>query len=471
MDHQNTEIDGSADQTKPTMDKEENESMQFQLLGGFILLTEHQLEKSTTNELVKSLFKENAAATRPIYVSREGPKLLRLVFANNDTRELAVRNGLKISSCVFKVDPPKPPRREKTIYIYNIPLFESHENVANFLQGKGLKLKSAMRWLTYPDTDIRNGGRSIVVEVDDKTEIPGFTMYMSPTCKKMKKIAIWYPKMPTYCKSCFAKGHSSAECPQLQQVPATMDDHSYVAALTRNKKPPGMQNIESELSEDEAHLESLTTQKKKQPPHPVNNELPEMPNPTDNFVPFFTKIDTYSNFFPCQFEIAGRKYNSVEQFLFAEKARHQGDEISEARIMNNREARIAKQIGEKIEWEDRKAWKEFAKQKLKEGNMAKYIQNEHLRQQLFDTSPKVFVEASPNDTYWGVGLSKTNKDIQCQEKWKGKNVMGFLLTELRDEMMKDAQFSSNVEEAQSKSSSKRKTDQLSPDLIQKRINT
>ena len=37
-------------------------------------------------------------------------------------------------------------------------------------------------------------------------------------------------------------------------------------------------------------------------------------------------------------------------------------------------------------------------------NYAKYSQNPELRRYLFDTGNSTLVEASPDDTYWGIGI-------------------------------------------------------------------
>ncbi len=34
------------------------------------------------------------------------------------------------------------------------------------------------------------------------------------------------------------------------------------------------------------------------------------------------------------------------------------------------------------------------------------------------------VEASPQDTIWGIGLGEANPDCQDESKWKGQNLLG-----------------------------------------------
>jgi ribA/ribD-fused uncharacterized protein len=43
----------------------------------------------------------------------------------------------------------------------------------------------------------------------------------------------------------------------------------------------------------------------------------------------------------------------------------------------------------------------------------------------------VFVEASPMDTIWGIGLAADNKRAGDPTKWSGLNLLGFALMTVR----------------------------------------
>ena len=64
---------------------------------------------------------------------------------------------------------------------------------------------------------------------------------------------------------------------------------------------------------------------------------------------------------------------------------------------------------------------------------AKYEVDEEFRSVLMSDAYRglTFVEASPRDVNWGIGLSAAK--ACAGEKWKGKNLLGKLLTKLRDE--------------------------------------
>ena len=64
---------------------------------------------------------------------------------------------------------------------------------------------------------------------------------------------------------------------------------------------------------------------------------------------------------------------------------------------------------------------------------AKFEVDEEFRSVLMSEEYRglTFVEASPIDVNWGIGLSAAK--ACAGEKWKGKNLLGKLLTKLRDE--------------------------------------
>ena len=48
------------------------------------------------------------------------------------------------------------------------------------------------------------------------------------------------------------------------------------------------------------------------------------------------------------------------------------------------------------------------------------------------TSNRILVEASPVDTIWGIGLTKDSRDVENIYTWRGLNLLGFALMEVRD---------------------------------------
>ena len=47
-----------------------------------------------------------------------------------------------------------------------------------------------------------------------------------------------------------------------------------------------------------------------------------------------------------------------------------------------------------------------------------------------------FVEASPYDKIWGIGLGENDPDAQDPQKWKGDNLLGKVLDEVYQTLYK-----------------------------------
>lgn len=53
---------------------------------------------------------------------------------------------------------------------------------------------------------------------------------------------------------------------------------------------------------------------------------------------------------------------------------------------------------------------------------------------MLGTGQRVLVEASPVDSIWGVGLAADDEAVLNPLLWKGKNLLGFALMEVRDRL-------------------------------------
>lgn len=416
-----------------TLDSANDQLQVVQDTYGYLNMEKVGLFDRKLNEIVLSISKENSAENHPVAVYKTGSKTIEMVFGNKNARESAANDGLNIFSRKVVISRPKPLKKDKAVYIYGIPVQEPVENIRKFFNDiLKLKTKSEIRWLLYPGTEIRNGGRSVMVEADEETVIPGSVFYESRTTK-IRKISLWYPNMPAFCRKCMSKGHLAVDCHKSFQRQFDTDfplpqNANYAAAL-KNHKPPQQKKQDDEpelvlLEKREVHLRK------------ESNETHE--NGEEKFFPFYTSGDILSNFYECVFDIDGVTYQSTEQYLFAERARYLNEQVTADRIMKNRAAKICKELGKGVPWTgDVHSWRDFAKEKLKLANKAKYTKHWKLRKFLFATAPATLVETNPYDHYWGIGLRKTDPSIQNPDKWKGENAMGYLLTDLREEMMKD----------------------------------
>ena len=70
---------------------------------------------------------------------------------------------------------------------------------------------------------------------------------------------------------------------------------------------------------------------------------------------------------------------------------------------------------------------------VKAGNRAKFAQNKALRDALLATGDAILAEAAPNDKKWGIGMTAVVAEKTPQADWNGKNLLGKVLMELREE--------------------------------------
>lgn len=66
--------------------------------------------------------------------------------------------------------------------------------------------------------------------------------------------------------------------------------------------------------------------------------------------------------------------------------------------------------------------------------MAKFSQNKEIKQFLLATNERVLVEASPVDKIWGIGLAEDAENIENPLTWKGLNLLGFALMDVRSQL-------------------------------------
>ncbi len=153
------------------------------------------------------------------------------------------------------------------------------------------------------------------------------------------------------------------------------------------------------------------------------------------FTFFFTEASPFSQWFPCRFEVEGVAFTCAEQFMMHGKATLFGDTEVAARILAASHPREHKALGRKVAGFDDAVWKRERVRIVKDGNRAKFTQNDELLALLLSTKGTTLVEASPYDKIWGIGLSENDPRAMDPAQWNGQNLLGVVLTELRDELL------------------------------------
>jgi ribA/ribD-fused uncharacterized protein len=139
----------------------------------------------------------------------------------------------------------------------------------------------------------------------------------------------------------------------------------------------------------------------------------------------------FSQWWPAPFSVNGVSYPTAEHFMMAEKARLFGDEDARRQILKAGSPKAAKQLGRQVKDFQEPVWVEARFQLVVAGNLAKFSQNPELGKYLIGTKDKVLVEASPVDRIWGIGLAADKEQAMNPEQWRGLNLLGFALMEVR----------------------------------------
>lgn len=147
---------------------------------------------------------------------------------------------------------------------------------------------------------------------------------------------------------------------------------------------------------------------------------------TDKYVFFWNGI--YSNWYPAKFILDGIQWSNSEQYMMWSKAEMFGDDRIADQILETSDPHIAKTLGKRVKNFDAKKWDEVCKDIVFNGCYAKFSQNIILKDTILrDGRGRNFVEASPYDAIWGIGMSETAEGIDDPSNWKGRNYLGEVL--------------------------------------------
>ena len=156
---------------------------------------------------------------------------------------------------------------------------------------------------------------------------------------------------------------------------------------------------------------------------------------TDKYVFFWG--GPFSNFAPVEegIEYDGFCFPTSEHvFMYIKAKTFRDDEIAE-QIKNAPDPKTAKNLGRKVRGFNEKVWEQRRINAMKTAVQHKFDASPEFRNELLKEKyrNKTFVEASPYDCIWGIGLSMDDPDVNNESKWRGLNLLGNILTKLRDE--------------------------------------
>ena len=155
---------------------------------------------------------------------------------------------------------------------------------------------------------------------------------------------------------------------------------------------------------------------------------------------YFFWSGAFSQWHPCQFTLDKKTFNCAEQYMMYCKALLFRDVESADKILLANDPKIQKAMGREIKDYNDLVWIEERETVVYNGSYAKFTQNPKLLRKLQATAPALIAESSPVDNIWGIGMHKDNPEINNPKNWQGQNLLGKILTQLRDDLAHSLEY-------------------------------
>lgn len=123
-----------------------------------------------------------------------------------------------------------------------------------------------------------------------------------------------------------------------------------------------------------------------------------------------------------------------EKAIMACKASLMNDSEVFCKILKSKDPRLIKAYGRVVKKFDDELWLNNVEEIAYDIVYQKFKKNENIQEILLSTEDAILVEASPYDKLWGVGLNQNNADIYDISKWRGKNILGYALMKVREQL-------------------------------------
>ena len=151
---------------------------------------------------------------------------------------------------------------------------------------------------------------------------------------------------------------------------------------------------------------------------------------------FFYRVgDAYgafSNWAPTPFTVDGVSFSTAEQYIMYRKCLTFGDNVTAEKLLSSDSPKEQKALGREAAGYIDSVWAGIRQTVAIRGLYAKFSQDAELKRLLLGTGDAVLVECTSNDRIWACGLDKDDDDRLSADRWKGQNILGFALMEVRN---------------------------------------
>ena len=329
----------------------------------------------------------------------------RVYTKNHETRITLLANGIVIRDQrvgVFSNNPVKaklaPGETDDNVMkvtIKDLPISKGNKGVEKYLMTQGIKIRSPVEYAKARNeqnelTEWLNGDRVVFVDTFNDP-LPRVTWIGD---SKIRLFHRGQPKPVIKCNRCFQEGHFRSQCSNEQVcLVCKMDGHK--------------------------------------PGDPKCSGTAKQPHKTVTV--FSGKENPLSNFFPCEVRVFGTMHKSAEHAYQYAKAQQAGKNKVAERIMQANSALQAKIEAKALSYNPNWILK-------KEGVMSEILSEKIKSCKDFAdklmSADKVIAEGVPGELYWSTGLTQEQSLMVKKSSWPGKNIMGKLLSELRESQKK-----------------------------------
>lgn len=141
-----------------------------------------------------------------------------------------------------------------------------------------------------------------------------------------------------------------------------------------------------------------------------------------------------SNWYLSYFEVDGKTFSSVEQFMMYHKAVCFQDRTIAEQVLATNDVAHIKELGRMVSGYNDNIWNGVRQLIVYEGLLAKFSQQDILKKQLLETKDAILAECAVHDSVWGIGLSLKDEKRFDISQWKGKNLLGYTLMIVRNHL-------------------------------------
>lgn len=141
-----------------------------------------------------------------------------------------------------------------------------------------------------------------------------------------------------------------------------------------------------------------------------------------------------SNWYLSKFTIDEVNFSSMEQYRMYKKALCFKDMEIANKILATEDVSKIKTLGRLVTNYNENYWNGVRQIIIYNGLLAKFSQNEDLKEKLKATGNAIIAECAVRDKIWGIGLSMKDSKRLDRDQWKGQNLLGYALMMVRESL-------------------------------------